>query len=114
MTTQQAQIAMNDQFRSQGPSDSTPGLMFTTAGIAALPPQVQAEIVAKVQAFAAFTEDNDPHGEHDFGLLRATDETRVFWKIDYYADGNLDAGSEDPADAARCFRVLTIMLASEY
>lgn len=115
MTTQQAQIAaMNDQFRSQGPSRSVPGQMFTTAGIAALPPQVQAEIVAKVQAFAAFTEDNDPHGEHDFGSFDLQGAGCVFWKIDYYADADLEAGSEDPADGAQCFRVLTIMLASEY
>jgi len=34
---------------------------------------------AKVRAFDAFTNDNDPHGEHDFGAI---DEggVRCFWK----------------------------------
>lgn len=115
MTTRQAQIAaMNDQFRAQGASRSVPGQMFTTAGVAALPPQLLAAIVAKVQTFDAFTEDNDPHGEHDFGAFEVAGAGRIFWKIDYYADGDMEAGSEDPADVAQCFRVLTVMLASEY
>lgn len=114
MTRHDQIAAMNDQFRAQGPSRSVPGRMFTTAGISALPSQVQAEIVAKVQAFHTFTDDNDPHREHDFGLLTIHGAGRIFWKIDYYADSDMEAGSEDPADLARCFRVLTIMLASEY
>lgn len=39
---------------------------------------------------------------------------KIFWKIDYYADKSCTEGAEDPSDAARSFRVLTIMLASEY
>lgn len=113
MTTRQAQIAaMNDQFRKEGPSQSVPGRMFATAGIAALPRPMQAKIATKVQAFNAFTEDNDPHGEHDFGAFDVQDAGRVFWKIDYYANADMEAGAQDPAGP--CFRVLTIMLASEY
>jgi hypothetical protein len=29
-------------------------------------------------------EDNDPHGEHDFGAFEHEGQ-RIFWKIDYYA-----------------------------
>jgi hypothetical protein len=36
----------------------------------------------------------------------------IFWRIDYYADETHAIGSEDPADTARTFRILTIMLAS--
>ena len=115
MTTRQTQIAaMNDRFRQEGPSRAVPGRMLTTAGIAALPSSLQAAIVARVQAFEAFTEDNDPHGEHDFGSIDLQGAPRVFWKIDCYADAEIDAGSEDAADAARSFRVLTVILASEY
>ena len=115
MTKQPNPIAtMNDQFRQEGPSRALQGRMFTTAGIAALPSSVQAAIVAKVQAFAAFTEDNDPYGEHDFGSIDQPGAGRVFWKIDYYAAADMDAGSEGPANPAQSFRVLTIMLALEY
>lgn len=86
----------------------------TTTSIAALPDFLQAGILARVQAFASFTGDNDPHGEHDFGAFDMTGAGKVFWKIDYYADDAMDAGSEDPADPTRCYRVLTIMLAAEY
>jgi hypothetical protein len=66
----------------------------------------------KVQAFNAFTRDNDPYGEHDFGALEH-EGCKVFWKIDYY-DLSLSAGSDDPSDPSATCRVLTIMLAEEY
>ena len=61
---------------------------------------------------ADFTEDNDPHKEHDFGAFEH-EEQRFFWKIDYY-DRDMIFGSEDPADPKATTRVLTIMLAEEY
>jgi hypothetical protein len=51
-----------------------------TAGVAALPFADQAAIVGKVMSFEDFTEDNDPHGEHDFGAFDFKRE-RIFWKI---------------------------------
>jgi len=68
--------------------------------------------VNAVRAFDAFTGDNDPHGEHDFGAFDLCEE-RLFWKIDYY-DQDLRFGSPDPTDPAVTRRVLTIMLASDY
>lgn len=70
------------------------------------------ECIVAVANFTAFSEDNDPRGEHDFGLMTICDE-RVMWKIDYY-DTDFRYGSEDPADHAKTARVLTILLASEY
>ena len=55
---------------------------------------------------------NDPDGFHDFGVL-TVDETKVFWKIDYY-DPNFDMGSEDPLDVEKTARVLTVMLPYEW
>ena len=63
-------------------------------------------------SFEDFTPDNDPHGEHDFGAFEHAGK-RIFWKIDYY-DAACENGSEDPADASKTTRVLTIMLADEY
>lgn len=115
MSTKQAQIAaMNDRFRQGGRNQAVPGQMFTTRGFAALPLGVQLQALAKVHTFDAFTPDNDPHGEHDFGALEVDGAGKIFWKIDYYADADMEFGSEDPADPAQSYRVLTVMLASEY
>ena len=81
-------------------------------GIFALDCDDRDAILEKVRTFDAFTEDNDPHGEHDFGAFDFKGE-RIFWKIDYY-DAACKYGSENPADPAQTTRVLTIMLAEEY
>ena len=73
---------------------------------------VDTEDQEKVEMFDSFTEDNDPHGERDFGAFEHEGQ-RIFWKIDYY-DRSLTYGSENPADPQQTVRVLTIMLASEY
>lgn len=83
-----------------------------TLGIRALPSDVQAIILRRVATFDAFTPDNDPHGEHDFGKIEEAGHT-VFFKIDYY-DPKLEFGSEEPWDPAKTARVMTIMLAEEY
>jgi len=88
------------------------GRLVQTAGIRALPPEDQSAIREKVETFEAFTEDNDPYGEHDFGSFDHNGQ-KIFFKIDYY-DPTLTMGSEDPSDPKQTVRVLTIMLADEY
>jgi Protein of unknown function (DUF3768) len=88
------------------------GRVFQTEGISALSQRDQSAIREKVELFDSFTEDNDPHGEHDFGAFEHEGQ-RIFWKIDYYAP-DMEHGSENPADPKQTVRVLTIMLASEY
>lgn len=88
------------------------GKVMITSGIAALKEGVRREVISAVQTFSDFIEDNDPHGEHDFGAV-TVDGHKVFWKIDYYAPDMMH-GSEDPSDPRQTVRVLTIMLASEY
>lgn len=57
---------------------------------------------------------NDPHGERDFGVIEYQGH-KIFWKIDVYAnDGSFQWGSETPWDAAQSFRIVTIMLASDW
>ena len=57
--------ALNDSFRTtyQG------GILVLTAGIQALPEETQVGILHAVRTFTAFTPDNDPHQEHDFGTI---------------------------------------------
>jgi hypothetical protein len=100
--------ALNDAFRRT----FVGGAVMITAGVEAMPLEQRRSLLQKVRAFDAFTDDNDPHGEHDFGAI---DEggVRCFWKIEYY-DRATEMGSPDPADPSVTTRVLTIMLGDEY
>jgi hypothetical protein len=100
--------ALNDTFRRS----FVGGTIVVTAGLKSLSADRRHSILAKIRAFDNFNEDNDPHGEHDFGLIQDGD-VRCFWKIDYY-DTDMDLMSPDPADASVTTRVLTVMLAEEY
>lgn len=70
------------------------------------------DLLDRVRWFDAFTPENDPYGEHDFGSLVHAGQT-IFWKIDYY-DLDLQMHSPDPSDPDVTSRVLTIMLGEEY
>jgi Protein of unknown function (DUF3768) len=99
-----------------------------TVGFRSLPESDQSRVRELIETYDAFDEDNDPHGERDFGCvyqlacgrwtterprLRDDERERVFWKFDYY-DRAMRLGREDAADPAVTRRVLTIMLADEY
>jgi hypothetical protein len=99
-----------------------------TVGFRSLAEADQSRVRELIETYDAFDEDNDPHGERDFGTiyqlgdgswtterprLRDDERERVFWKFDYY-DRDLQFGSEDAANPALTRRVLTIMLADEY
>jgi hypothetical protein len=101
--------ALNDLCRT---AMGVAGRVVQTCGISALPLADQSAIREKVETFNAFTPDNDPHGERDFGVFKHNG-SHILWKIDYY-DTTLTYGSEDPSDPKQTVRVLTIMFASEY
>ena len=99
-----------------------------TVGFRSLPASDQSRARELIETFDAFTEDNDPHGERDFGTiyqladgrwtterprLREDERERVFWKLDYY-DRQMRFVSDDAANPAITRRVLTIMLSDEY
>ncbi|KAB2657815.1 DUF3768 domain-containing protein [Brucella tritici] len=106
----QSQIvtALNDRLRKYGIG----GRIVMTQGIAALQQTEIYDIVQAIRSFDSFTEENDPHAEHDFGFVQIAQHS-VFWKIDYY-DESLSMHSPDKADPNVTVRVMTIMLADEY
>lgn len=99
---------LNDAFRRTFAG----GRVLMTAGVSELPDMVKSEALQRVARFEDFCEDNDPHGEHDFGRFELCSR-RFLWKIDYY-DERCEQGSENPADPEKTTRVLTLMLAEEY
>ena len=99
-----------------------------TVGFRSLPEADQSCVREQIETYDAFTEDNDPHGERDFGTIyqlgdghwtterpRLSDDERerVFWKLDYF-DRQMEFASDDAANPAITLRVLTIMLSDEY
>ena len=123
---QTARIArLNDMARqAMGVACTT----VVTVGFRSLPASDQSRVRELIETFDAFDENNDPHGERDFGTIyqlgdgrwttertrvRDDERERVFWKFDYY-DRDLRFGSEDAANPTITRRVLTIMLADEY
>ena len=100
--------ALNDALRDL----TGEGRICVTTGIARLPDETQAAIMRRVFTFDAFTPDNDPYGEHDYGSFEFGGMS-IMWKIDYY-DRECQYGSPDPADERATTRVLTVMLAEEY
>ena len=99
---------LNDNFRST----FIGGRVLTMAGVAELPVDMKAWLFLAVQSFSDFTSENDPHREHDFGIIELEGE-QYFFKIDYYAP-DLASGAEHPEDPETTTRVLTIMRADEY
>ena len=99
---------LNDRLRRT----FTGGKVLLTAAVASLDPSVQIEVLERVRSFADFNADNDPHREHDFGVVTVEGE-RYFFKVDYY-DLTMDCGSEDPSDPAVTTRVLTVGHMSDY
>jgi len=100
--------SLNDSLRRT----FTGGQVLLSSSVAALPMAEKAKVLAAIQGFTAFSEGNDPHGEHDFASVDVDGE-RYFAKIDYY-DLDMRYGADDPADPAHTKRVMTIMCASEY
>lgn len=114
MASKAAVIAsLNDTFRKNLNSPSNRGdRIMLTRGLNDLGFEFVQEALKAVMQFDAFSEDNDPHGEHDFGSFECQG-VRCFFKLDYY-DKSCEYGSDDPADPTKTTRVLTIALMDEY
>jgi hypothetical protein len=83
-----------------------------TQGVLACDPITVAELLIAVEDFDAFTPNNDPYGEHNFGVIKLHGNT-FFWRFDCY-DVDLLMHSPDSSDLTVTTRVLTVMLADEY
>src|ERR1700690_2145764 len=90
---------LNEKF----PNNFIGGSVDMTAAVNELPIDSKARLILAVQSFNAFTKDNDPHHEHDFGSVEVDGET-YFFKLDYYSL-DLRFGSEDPTDPSKTTRV---------
>ena len=110
MTPTEKIAHLNDEARKGLLPGSTKVLL--TPLVTALPEPLLLHLQDAVSQFDAFTEDNDPYGERDFGAVEIEGE-RYFWKIDYY-DRSLRFGAEDPSNVSETVRVMTLMHASEY
>ena len=98
------QIArLNDQLRKTCEG----GTVVITRNVRGLDGFNAPELVKALAEYDRFDEDNDPHGERDFGDF-ALFGADLFFKIDYY-DSDLTFGSDDPADSSITHRVITIM-----
>ncbi len=100
---------LNDRFRM---TCEGKGSVKITAGVQAEGKDFIVAALEAVRTFNAFSDENDPWGEHDFGAVEINGE-KVFFKFDYF-DPTCTKGSENPANEGITHRVLTIMLASEY
>ncbi|GIT90173.1 hypothetical protein JANAI62_03440 [Jannaschia pagri] len=103
----------NDRFRTG--DQMIPGTVVMTQGLVAHLQATdieQRDVVRIVQEYDDFTADNDPYGQHDFGVFELSGE-RCFWKLDLY-DNDKQYFTPDPTNPTVTHRVLTIMLASDY
>lgn len=100
--------SLNDELRRSGRG----GRILVTQGVSSLASFNVGELTSAIAAYSRFDVDNDPNGEHDFGIFEVFG-AKLMWKIDYY-DLDLEFGSENPADPNVTVRVLTVMLPREY
>jgi hypothetical protein len=104
---------LNDAFRASiSGADGPPGRVVVTRAVAASGEDFVARALEAVRTFAAFTADNDPNGEHDFGAI-SVDGVTLWFKIDVY-DADYEYGADDPADPVASRRVLTVLLPDDY
>lgn len=99
---------LNDKLRTT----CTGGRIVITQGVLAQGGETARQVLTLVKNFTAFSEDNDPYGEHDFGTI-THNNIKYFWKIDYY-DSDYLMHSPDPSNPEVTNRVLTLFLAEEY
>lgn len=108
MTASLPTAALNDAFRRAGPTAD----WYVTVGVNARGAAFVARAIEAVQAFDHFEPDNDPYGEHDFGVFTIAGVT-VWFKIDCY-DTRYAWASPDPACPEMTRRVLTLLLPGDY
>lgn len=102
----------NDAFRKYILRDDKVGRWLFTQAVEAEGLDFKLAVLRAVQSFTEFTEDADPYGTHEMGVVEVLEKT-IWWKIDLY-DENYEGGSESPADVTKTRRVLTVLFPSDY
>ena len=111
----------NDRFRRALPSlppgtaapDGLRGRVLLTRAVAERGPLFPLLCLLEIAGHETFDPEDDPEGRHDFGAVEVEGE-RVWFKIDLYSDEAMEWGSEHPDDPALTYRVLTVMLPSDW
>lgn len=112
--------AQNDCFRrtlghgAQWNGQPLLGKVVTTPGFRALPETIQIALTCETVTFKAFDAENDPYGDHSFGVVEMNGH-RAFWKVDVYdTDYTFGVSLPDATDPQQVRRVLTLYLPSEH
>lgn len=100
----------NDEFR-KNPHPSK-GILVKTAALSLMGDEFFQKAWKAIQEFDSFSKDDNPWGERDF-ISVTIDSEKVFAKFDYFANSNMNEGTED-ASLPTTWRVFTIMLAEDY
>jgi hypothetical protein len=109
MTDKTAKIReLNDNLRVNGKG----GRIVVAGALARATLEEQWRAAHGVRTFKDFNENNDPHGEHDFGRFEI-DGKAYIWKIDYY-DLSEMKGSDRPENPVVTVRILSIFYAEDY
>ena len=93
--------------------DGLRGRVLFTQAVAARGTLFGVQCLLAVAAHRTFDPENDPEEWHDFGAVEI-EGTRVWFKIDLYDAEDMDHGSQAPDDPSRTYRVLTVMLPSDW
>jgi hypothetical protein len=101
---------LNDELRTKGGARN--GKIIFTGALGQDSVEKRLIVYRAARAFNTFTEQNDPHGEHDFGRFNVGDEEFMF-KFDYFALDEM-FGSEHPEDPNATIRIMSIFYASDY
>jgi hypothetical protein len=92
---------LNDAFRKGHRPEL--GRIMITAGarhLVAAWPLGEIMLINQARRFEAFTEDNDPWNEHDYGCFDYLG-TQVIWKIDLYEKGDVKHRLDRPSRVRR-------------
>ena len=94
---------LNDNFRRTGEG----GLPYPSDKVKAAGSAFLAAALRAIASFDAFTEEQDPSGERQGGMVEVEGE-KVFFQINYYYDRNMGNKAPNPANPSTTQRTLFI------
>ncbi len=107
--------ALNDALRKD-PYSGRHGHIVMTRSVAALGSAFTSKALQILAALTpeSFEPGNDPYGERDFAVFEVEDQ-KLYAKIDAFEQGSgYLSAAENPENAEKTERVLTLMLGEDY